>query len=373
MERENFSIEIEGEEVTDLYTDLISLEVELDDDLAGMFRMRVAMMLQPDGTWTYLDDERFAAWKKVTVSAGFESTEELFIGYITHVKPNFDCDPSKCSLDVWGIDGSVLMDREEKLKEWPNQKDSDIASQIFEDPLYGLTPEVENTEVIHDEAVSTILQRETDMQFLKRLALRNGFECYVEGKTGYFRKPQVGATPQPVLAVHFGDETSVRNFSMEVNAVTPANVVMLQVDQTEKEVLKTSAVPSQQKALGGTDATGLLPPGMNPAQIYVGMSAATGSSEMSALSQALYNEGEWFVTAEGEIVGNQYGHVLRNRGTVTIKGIGETYSGVYYVNHVTHSFTLCGYTQFFKVKRNALLTTGSEDFSASSSLLSGLT
>jgi hypothetical protein len=48
---------------------------------------------------------------------------------------------------------------------------------------------------------------------------------------------------------------------------------------------------------------------------------------------------------------------------VTIKGIGETYSGVYYVSHVTHSFTPDGYTQSFQVKRNAIHTTGAEDFS----------
>ena len=132
---------------------------------------------------------------------------------------------------------------------------------------------VEDTSVVeitHDEAVSTILQRETDMQFLKRLALRNGFECYVEGTTGYFRKPQVGATPQPVLAVHFGEETNVNRLSIEVNALTPANVTMFQVDltskgvkaaatngqqpvdQTSQGVLEAAATTSQQPALGAT-------------------------------------------------------------------------------------------------------------------------
>ena len=39
---------------------------------------------------------------------------------------------------------------------------------------------------------------------------------------------------------------------------------------------------------------------------------------------------------------------------MTIKGVGETYSGIYYVTHVTHVFTADGYTQRFSVKRNAL-------------------
>lgn len=371
MEHENFSIEIEGEDLSDLYPNLISLEVELDDELAGMFRLQIVILQQPDGLWTYLDDERFRVWKRVTISAGFESgTEELISGYITQAKPYFDPDPAQCMLEIWGMDGSVLMDREEKLKDWPNKKDSDIASEIFS--LYGFTPDVEDTEVIHDEAVSTIIQRETDMHFLKRLALRNGFECYVEGTTGYFRTLQVDATPQPVLAVHFGDETNVNRFSIEVNALTPANVAMVQVDRTNKEVLDATAEASQQRALGSTDTAGILAAGMNPGQIYIGMNAVTGNPEMAALCQGLFHQGEWFVTGEGEIAGNHYGHVLKHRGTVTIKGVGETHSGVYYVARVTHSFTSEGYTQLFRVKRNAIMPTGSEDFSASSGLVGGL-
>jgi len=371
MEHENFKIEIEGEEVSDLYPDLINLTVELDDELASMFRLRIALLLRQDGTWTYLDDERLTIWKKVLITAGLESdTQELISGYITHARPYFEPDPSQCTLEIWGMDGSVLMDREDKLKDWPNKKDSDIASEIFD--LYGLTPKVEDTEVIHDEAISTVIQRKTDIQFLKRLARRNGFECYVEGSAGFFRTPQVDATPQPVLAVHFGSETNVNRFSIEVNALTPANVAMFQVDRANKEVLDAAAETSQQEILGATDAAGLLAAGMGPGLVFIGQTVTTGSPEMTTLCQGLFHQGEWFVTGEGEVAANQYGAVLKPRGTVTIKGIGEAYSGIYYVTHVTHSFTANGYTQFFRVKRNAILPTGSEDFSASAGLPGGL-
>ena len=90
---------------------------------------------------------------------------------------------------------------------------------------------------------------------------------------------------------------------------------------------------------------------------------------MAALCQGLVDEGAWFVTAEGEIAGNQYGHILRPRGTVTIKGVGATYSGVYYVTHVTHTWTSDGHTQFFRAKRNALMPTGTENFATSFDLL----
>jgi len=371
MEHESFKLEIENKEVADVYEHLISLEVELDDELAAMFRLRVAMLQQPDGTWTFLDDERFRAWRRVTITAGFESAaDELISGVITHVRPTFDPDPSQCTLEIWGMDGSVLMDREEKLKDWPNKKDSDIAGVIFSG--YGFTLKVEDTHVVHDEAVSTIIQRETDIQFLNRLALRNGFECYVEGTTGYFRRSQVNAPPQPLLAAHFGDETTLTRFAIEVNALEPTQVTLAQIDRANKEILDVTVEASRQPTLGDVDASGLLPDGIEPGLVVVGQAVATGMAEMAALAQGFYHQGEWFVTGEGEIAGNDYGHVLRPRGTVTIKGVGETYSGVYYVTHVTHTFTANGYTQFFRVKRNGLMPTGAEKFAGSAGLLGGL-
>jgi phage protein D len=331
--------------------------------------LRLAIRQQRNGPWTYLDEERFRIWKPLTLSAGFNTgAEVLMSGYITQVKPAFDPDPTQCTLEIWGMDGSVLMDREEKLRAWPNGKDSSIASDIFRS--YRLSPRVDDTQVVHNQTLSTILQRETDMQFLQRLALRNGFECYVEGTTGYFRKPQVGATAQPVLAVHFGEQTNVNRLSIEVNALTPTNVTMFQVDRLSKGVLDTTVTTSQQPALGAT--RNFLPPGMAQGQMYLSMNVTTGRPEMAALCQGLFHEAEWFVTAEGEIAGNQYGHVLKPRGTVTIKGVGETYSGMYYVTHVTHTFTNSGYTQFFRAKRNALMPTGRENFAASSARLGGV-
>ena len=366
MEHERFVLKIEGEEVADLYPDLAGLEVELDHQMAAMFRLGIAVGQEEAGSWTLLDDENLRPWRKVEIEAGFESaTEALITGYITHVRPRFDPDPAAAFLEIWGLDESVLMDREEKLKDWPNKKDSDIAREIFQP--YGFdTSGVEDTEVIHDEAVSTIIQRETDVRFLNRLALRNGFECYVENGQAFFRPPQVDAQPQPVLAVHFGDETNVTHFSVEVNALRPANVAMTQVDRVNKEVLEATAEETQFPALGESGAGDLLAAGMSPGRVQIAMNSTTGAAEMENLCRGLFHQGDWFVTAQGEINGSLYGHVLKPRGTVTIKGVSETHSGVYYVSRVTHRFTPDGYSQIFAARRNGLMPTGQEDFSGSS-------
>ncbi len=370
MLSENFSIEIDGEEVSDLYQHLIGLEVELDDKLAGMFRIYFSVLVHGDGAWPIVDDQRLRIWKPVTIRADFDAaSEELISGYITHVKPGFDRDPASCCLELWGMDAGVLMDRHEQLRDWPDQTDSAIAAAIFE--LHQLTPEVDETEVVREAAVSTVIQRETDMQFLDRLARRNGFECFVEAGTGYFRAPQLDQEPQPVLAAHFGDETTLVCFSAEVDALAPVNVSMFQIDRMEKEVLGAAAEASDQEALSAEGPPALLGAGMEPGRVFVGMNAATNAAEMSVLCQGLFHRAEWLVKAGGEVLGNRYGHVLKPRRTVTIKGVGETHSGVYYVSQVTHTFTADGYVQRFRAQRNGLTATGDEQFSADAGGLLG--
>lgn len=370
MPHDYLQIEFDGEEIDEVYSDLLQLEVELDDELASMFRLRVSMIQTAEG-WTSLDDERLRVWKPVSITAGFEdNNEELLTGYITHVKPSFQADPEQAYLEIWGMDASVLMNRREVLKEWANKKDSDIATEIFQS--YGLTPQVEDTVFVHDEAVSTIIQRETDMQFLKRLALRNGYECYVQGSDAYFGPPQLDEEPQPLLAVHFGNETNIHNFSLGVDAMVPVNVGMFQIGRMDKEVTAVNVESATQTALGSMSAPGLVAAGMDVGQVYVGCNGAAGPAEMQALCQGLYHRAEWFVTAQGEVNANNYAHVLMPRKPVTVKGIGETYSGIYYVNHVTHVFTGNGYRQLVRMKRNGLLTTGNEDFGGAAGLLGGL-
>jgi len=234
---------------------------------------------------------------------------------------------------------------------------------------------VDDTRIVYDDHIATIMQRETDMQFLKRLAQRNGFECYVEGGKGFFRAPRLRDTPQPVLAIQFGARaTNVNRFALEVNALTPTRVAMFDVDWRTKTILDASADTGQQRVLGRTAAAGLFAPGQGniaAGKVYVNLHAATGTAEMATLCQELVHQAEWLVTAEGEIDGNHYAHVLKPHGTVTIKGVGEAHSGLYYVTHVTHTWSPHGYTQFFRAKRNALMPSGEEDFAGTAPGVNG--
>ena len=371
MARVRLLLELDGQEATDLYPDITQVEVELDEDEPAVFRIELTVALGSDGAWSHVDDERLTPWKRVAIQVGFDDGfEPLMSGYITRIDTTFEADLARCRIELWGVDGSVLLDRTERLRAWPDKKDSDIAGEIFAE--YALTPTVDVTSPVHGSAVSTIVQRETDLQFLRRLARRNGFECFVENGNGYFRAPPPPTDPQPVLAVHFGEQTTVAAFAIRLDARTPTDIGMFQLDRTEKTVLSTIVTDTRQRALGDTVARDLLPSGLSPAEAFVAMNASTGLAEMRPLCQSLYDRNDWFVTGEGVVDGIRYSNVLRPRRPVTIKGVGERQSGVYAVSHVTHTIDAGGYAQRFRVKRNALRPTGTENFGNTRTMLGGL-
>ena len=80
---------------------------------------------------------------------------------------------------------------------WPGRTRRTTRSRRRSSRPTACATEVEDTAATHGEAVATILQTETDIRFLRRLAARNGFECHVRGSTGVFPQPQpAGAAPE---------------------------------------------------------------------------------------------------------------------------------------------------------------------------------
>ena len=84
-----------------------------------------------------------------------------------------------------------------------------------------------------------------------------------------------------------------------------------------------------------------------------GMHLGDSMEEAKSRAQAKANENAWKLKADGELDGALYGHVLLTHKLVGVYGVGETYSGLYYVDTVSHIFDQDGYRQVFKLLRNA--------------------
>ena len=75
--------------------------------------------------------------------------------------------------------------------------------------------------------------------------------------------------------------------------------------------------------------------------------------EATARAQAKANGNSWKIKADGELDGTRYGHVLLTHKVVGVYGVGDTNSGLYYVDKVAHTFGQNGYRQKFSLLRNA--------------------
>lgn len=363
MSRIRTTIFINDREASDLFGGLLEMEVEEDHRLAAAFRVRLATARVCDGLWNFLDgDARLKPWGRVRIAVGVAGEEaELIRGNLTQVATRVEPEESNSYVELKGLDATGLMDLEEKIRDWPATTDGDIARKILRE--HGLTPEVDDTRVVHESSASTIIQRETDIRFLRRLARRNGFECFAREGRGYFRAPALGAEPRPVLAAHFGPQTNLTSFEGRMEAERPTAVEMRQLDVISKESQSVSVSDSRRRGLGRERALAYAaaPSGVS-AKTFVRHAVATGREEMENLSRAVFDEAEWFIEGEGEVDAAVYGAVLRARELVPVKGVGELFSGVYYLTNVKHLFRQGRYVQRFRARRNAAAPKGPGDF-----------
>jgi phage protein D len=360
-------VRIDGAAQDDLVPDIIQVEVEEGVDMADVFALRVAVVARADGSWSHLDDrladdrDRFALWRRVAVEAGYpDATETIIDGYITQTEL-FLSGQQQPYLEVSGMDRTALMDLEEKQVAWRDKKDDEIAREIFR--LHQLDPEVEDTVVRHGEAVSTLLQSETDIRFLRRLAARNGFECHVKGATGFFRGPNLQEPPQRTLALSAGPDANLVNLRVRVDGTPATALEVRRVDPVEKRVDARSLTDTPRRRLGRQTLASLrlgLPDGRRLLRQQV----PTSPTEMESMLRGAYEPASRFATLEGEIDSRAYGAALRAGRLVTVEGVGVRHSGLWYVSRVRHAFTTHGYTQRFEAYRNGLDRTGEAQLTA---------
>lgn len=357
--RELAVLSINGTRRSDLLQDVAELEVDEQVEAADVFRIRLSSARLADGSWRHLEDPDLAIWNRISIQAGYPDSHELLIdGYITHVDVALSGSGAEDSfVELSGTDASVVMDLQDRQVAWPNKKDSDIAQAIFD--AHGLAWEVEDTELLHGERLATILQSETDIRFLQRLAARNGFECFVRGNRGYFRSANLTDPPQKPLTVPVGNLTALR---FAIDGTPPTELEIRRLDPFEKredrEVL--SALPERQLARRNlATLRGATRPGRRLVR-----QATVSRQELQARLRAGYAGASGFAVASGELDGRSYGAVLRSRRLVAIGGAGPSHSGHYYVTRVRHVFSGDSYVQSFEARRNAIGLLGTESFAA---------
>lgn len=362
----SYTLTVDGAALSEELSSAIQqVEVEDHAEMAAILRVRMAVAVRPDGSgWTIVDDATFARFTrmKLDIKAGSSQAQTLIDGYVIETAVNFSPQPGKSVLTVVAMDGSVLMNLEEKVKRWPGTADGDIASTIFGD--YGFGVQVTATAQAHDEAQQTTIQRGTDIQFLQYLARRNGYECYVEpdpqsGETkGHFHPPEMQQTPLGVISVNLGEQTNVDAFQLRHDLFRPLHAKVKGVEIEDASEQDATAEGASLQLLGSTATV----PSDKPRTVLVSQTGLGYGGDWQTLTQAIVDRSSWAVTADGELNTATFGGVLRAKRLVSVRGIGRQYSGTYYVQRVLHTFTSEGHKQRFTLRRNATGLSGSESF-----------
>jgi hypothetical protein len=345
----SYKITVSGDEISDLYLDLVDVKVEISRTAPSVCTMTFDTIRLDESTWKVQDAGIFEPWNEFKIEADFgDYSEEIMRGFIKTIKADTPEQMGEAKVTVICQDETILLDREHIRKTWSTEDepmtDGEIAEEIAGE--YNLSVEAE-------DGLSNISlnQDGTPIQLLRNRAEANGYECYIrEGKL-YMKPPQLDEDPQPSIMVYAGARTNCLRFSVTHDGHRPDQVGVMRGAETgtemEQETLSPDLTLLGEKAATSENA-GLVP-------FIWQMRRPTGSSleEARSRAQAKANENAWKVRAEGELDGSLYGHVLLTNKPVGVYGVGETYSGLYYVDTVTHIFDSNGYRQSFKLLRNA--------------------
>jgi phage protein D len=344
-----------------LYTDVRSLDVEENVDLPGAFSLSLPVASDGSGDYTYVNDSRFQPFSKLAVEVDVDDggTQCIFDGVILSHKFHVDRGTSNATLEVWGQDASWLMNVEEKIKEWSNVTDGDVANSIFGD--YGFAPDGDNTSddsPSHTEDGHTLMQRASDIQFLRALARRSGKICRVAPGTkagqitGVFTKPKLDG--DPAVKIPFNDLVHAvvgeLDFTWDVTRPTEVKARQALFNDNDEDGADGGATDSGLASLADRDLATF------SGQAMKALLTATvdDAGELQQRSRSLLREASFFVRCTGEADLDGVGAVLRAGTVVQIDGAGSLNSGKYYVWSVRHHIEADAHGMRFVLVRNAV-------------------
>jgi uncharacterized protein len=316
-------------------------------ELPSMFALEItgSEAQQQEALW--IDDQKlFAIGNVVEVKLGYvDDLETLLIGEITALEPEFVFNRLP-SLMARGYDRRHRLQRGRKTRTFVQQKDSDIASQIASEA--GLTAQAEDSGTVHDYVLQA---NQTDLEFLRERAGRIQYEVVVEDKTLLFRP--VANAQSEVLTLTMDDD--LLEFYPRLSSAGQVTEVMVRSwsPKDKKELVGQAKAGDEVSTMGGQESGAAIVEGAFSAAIeLLSASPVASQAEADQLAKARFNHLVLDLIS-GEAV--CWGRTdLRAGKVIKIEGVGQRFSGQYYVTAAIHRYSLqSGYRTHFTVRRNA--------------------
>lgn len=255
-------------------------------------------------------------------------------------------------LEVRGNDSTIKMDREFKSEVWPNVTDGEAVTRILLQNAY-LT-DVATTNGRHLETEHSLVQRSTDLQFIKRLARRNGFHFWITcdplgiTETAHFKRIPLEGSPEIELKINTAD-SNLDSFDLSWDTERPTSVEGSQHNTRNQSTLSGDVQRSPQTTLGRLslqDITG-------DVRSTSVAAPANDAGDMQARGEATLMESDWFIRANCRTSAQRLcSKVVRAHTLVKLVGAGSRHSGTYLVSSVSHSIDAAGHSMDVELLRN---------------------
>jgi len=317
------------------------------------FELVFGLTKSAGGRWDLLAGKYLEPTYRVIVAVHLGLTPVVLIdGLIAERHVNPMAEPGATTVKVIGSDQTVKLDLVEKDKQYPNQTDSVIVTSLL--AAYsnlGLVPKVTPTTDVPIQVEKVPTQRETDLQFIRRLAQRHGFVFYLSptaiGVTEAYWGPSVRAgLPQPALTLGMPASTNVESLTFGYDALAPVEAAPRIVEPASKKELAEPTLPAARTPPLSTSPVPTL------RKLLLRDTANTGAVGAELASVAAATSAPEPLSASGEVDIVRYGSVLRARGLVGVRGAGTENDGTWYVRSVTHTITRGSYRQRFELSRD---------------------
>jgi hypothetical protein len=251
------------------------------------------------------------------------------------------------------------MNLDEKVREWSDVTDGGIANAIFED--YGFEVAEANTNDDSGEHTAdnhTLMQRASDIQFLRMLARKTGKLCRVAcgsraGQyTGYFVTPKLDGAAAVTLSLQAADGAQIESLDFEWDVTRPTAVTASVAVFGDADADGVN---------GDTDDSGLpllaersLADFAGQAMSVALTTSADNAEELRVRASSLLREGNFFAKCTGSVDLDTVGRVMRVGTLARVAGAGTVNSGSYLVWNVRHRIQPDRYTMSFVLVRNAV-------------------
>jgi hypothetical protein len=280
-----------------------------------------------------------------------DGSQCLVKGPVGAQRVHFEHGGSGSYVEVGGSDTSITMDRQAKSAVWADVTDSDVVASIVSSA--GLVPDVATTPAGHFEAKHAMVQRESDLSFVHRLARRNGYAFWVtcddQGvQTGHFKPPPMTDPPSATLKINVTTPT-VDSLDLRWDVERPTSVVGTQLDLTTLNDIDGAKSDAPLPPLGGHDLAAITG---DTRSIFVA-APVDDAGDLFARSTGALVDPYFFIRATGETHFDLLGTAIRAHTVVALQGAGSRHSGNYLVGGVRHTIDSDTYRMELELLRNA--------------------